>query len=52
MQPVVSMSNEQAHAFALAIFPAIRGYVDEHREEYEEFLKEWEATHITEKKGA
>jgi len=37
----VTLSNDQASAIAAVIFPAIKGYIAEHREEYEAFLVEW-----------
>lgn len=37
----VNISKEQAHAFACAILADIETYVETHKEEYEEFLKEW-----------
>lgn len=43
MQQTVTMSNEQAAAFAQAILPAIKGFINDNREEYEAFLKEWNA---------
>ena len=43
MQQTVTLSNEQAATIAAVILPAIRDYVDSHREEYEAFLKEWNA---------
>ena len=45
MQPMVTLSGDQATALAAVFFPAIREYVDAHREEYELFLKEWEKAH-------
>lgn len=48
MQATVTLSNEQATTLAAAIFPAIRGYIDQHRDEYEAFLKEWNAKKQTE----
>ena len=43
MQQTVTLSNEQATALAAAILPAIKGYIADHREEYEAFLVEWNA---------
>lgn len=39
----VTLSDSQASAFAAVIFPAIKSYIAEHHEEYEAFLKEWNA---------
>lgn len=44
-QATVTLSNDQASAIAAVIFPAIKGYIAEHREEYEAFLKEWNEQH-------
>ena len=37
-----NISNKQAEEFAKAIFADIENYVNEHLEEFEEFLKEEE----------
>lgn len=42
---VVTLSNDQASALAAVIFPAIKNYIAEHREEYEMFLQEWNEQH-------
>lgn len=36
----ISISQKQAHAFAYAILADIETYVEAHKEEYAEFLKE------------
>jgi len=36
----VNISQEQAKAFASAIFPDIATYIESHREEFEEFLRD------------
>lgn len=42
-QQATTLSNEQAASIAAVILPMIREYVDSHRDEYEQFLKEWNA---------
>lgn len=44
----VTLSNDQASAIAAVIFPAIKSYIAEHREEYGAFLKEWNANRAPE----
>lgn len=44
-QATVTLSSDQASAIAAVIFPAIKGYIAGHREEYEAFLKEWNEQH-------
>ena len=36
----VSLSNKQAHAFALAVYKDIKAYCETHKEDFELFLKE------------
>ena len=36
----VSLNNNQAHAFALAVYNDIKAYCEAHKEEFELFLKE------------
>jgi hypothetical protein len=40
----VSLSTQQAHAFALAVYGDIKAYCEAHKDEFEQFLREEQAS--------
>ena len=46
----IKMSQKQAYTFAASIFADIEKYVEEHRDEFEEFLKQETTEKIENKK--